>query len=188
MKKIKSICSAIAALFMLALAGCDLEIPEIYTVDYSNTVTIKKGTGGFEGMPETLNVYFRAQLGSFDADVYKNGTQQNEETYELTGSGWWAEPAASTDSVTLEDGDEVKIVATFTDGIAGPFFEVYGDGYYLSINASAFTSTDTWGKLHGTETVNSYTYEIGDVITFTVSRSGDVLTWKIQVTSEEATE
>lgn len=28
MKKIKYICSAIAALFMLALAGCDLEIPE----------------------------------------------------------------------------------------------------------------------------------------------------------------
>ena len=36
MKKIKSICSAIAALFMLALAGCDLEIPESVKPDLAS--------------------------------------------------------------------------------------------------------------------------------------------------------
>lgn len=171
MKKLKTICSAIVALSVLALAGCDLEIPDKSYVYYGTTVTVMQGTArGNYGA--TLTGYACPMVGTWVITSYIDGEEKASKE-EKTGAGWWVAgwDGNKATEQSVADGSTLKIVAEAqTDGEI--FFEAYGNGCYVSLNPSK----DEWGA--GTTYIGKEdspkTFIAGEVVTFTVNfEAGD---------------
>ncbi|MCR5124963.1 MAG: hypothetical protein K6B43_07200 [Treponema sp.] len=178
MKKLKTICSAIVALSVLALAGCDLEIPEKSYVYYGNTVTVMSGTAtGDYGT--SLTGYGCAMIGTWSLTTYIDNEEKTSDE-ERTGTTWWSSSwgDGKCTEQTISDGQTLKVVAKCeTDG-AQIFFETYGNSCYVSLNPS---DGDAWGTgtTYSDKTYSAKTFAVGETLTFTAtfhsgSESGSV--------------
>ena len=142
MKRFKLICSAIAALSMLALAGCDLEIPKENRADKLDTsVTVDNVPFTKEGeiLPSTTVLIDTTRISqetglsvSFWLLLGEEGEEHDDNTYE------WQTP------VKIADEDAVNIV--YIDvGPLGVFLKDGGENLYehFAKRGSDFTE-DNW--------------------------------------------
>ncbi|WP_407428468.1 hypothetical protein [Treponema sp.] len=178
MKKFKLICSAIAAFTLLALAGCDLEIPEKSKVYYGKSVSVMSGTASGD-FSDSMTGYGCAMIGTWNISSYVDDVQKESDALR-TGTTWWS--ASWTDGKNTEqsisDGQTLKIVASAQDDGAQIFFEVYGNGCYVSLNPS---DGNTWGTgtTYSNKNYSACTFYVGTVVTFTATKSGNAITYEI---------
>lgn len=169
MKKIK-FCSAIAAFFMLALAGCDLEIPEsikspsIQGLIMSGTATVNENVN-----TDNMEFYFYPMFGTWTVKSSINGTVDSEETVTSTNA-WWGNVHST--HTYIEDGETLELDVTAKSGDTfTPFFEGNDGTYYISINPN---DGNTWGECIFSE--NAYykatEFKEGSTYSFTITRNG----------------
>ena len=175
MKKIKRICSAIAALTVLALAGCDMEIPDSEKVDIipgfimKGTATVNDGVGD-------MSFYFYPMYGTWDVVATVDGVENTSETVESTDA-WWG--GIHSTHIALSDGStlELEVTAKSATGVFTPFFEGNDGTNCISINPN---DGNAWGAAtFSNQAFVSTTFEKGSTYLFTVTRSGNAYTYTL---------
>ena len=183
MKRFKLFCSAIAALTVLALAGCDMEVPDSEKVNViPGLVMSGKGATSYG---DTMTAYSKAMIGSWNVSTYTGGTLEDgkivgatkiAEGETVTGDKWWSNNEQTT-TASLEDNSTVIIEATALAKDNQVFFEATDGTNYISVNPH----NDAWGT---GVTYNSYgapAVEVGTVIRFYITRSGNTVSFKVSV-------
>lgn len=164
MKKFKTICSAIVAFTVLALAGCDMEVPDSEKVDIVPGL-VMSGSGTIS-YGENMTAYSKAMIGTWSISTYLDDTLVASDE-SCTGDKWWSNNEQST-PVAFEEGQTVKIVATCkTDG-GNIFFECTDNTNYISVNPY----NDAWGTGVSYSSYGTPNTSVGTVITFYATRKG----------------
>ena len=184
MKKLKTICSAIVALNVLALAGCDLELPDSAKVLYNESVTYDTGVASAEDWGDGLVVGFSPMYGTFSYTMYNGDTVKVEESTVTGANAWWTDRVDSS-SVDIADGDTVTVELKCTEGDTVAFcMHVHNDTGWWWYNPG---DGNFWGddSLNATYTKNytmsgTRTLKAGVPFTFTITRNGKNLTWSMK--------
>lgn len=169
MKKIKRICSAIAAFGMLALAGCDMEIPDSSKVNIISGLVISGQGNTTYG---TMTAYSKAMIGDWSVTTYVDSELKTEDE-SCSGTEWWDSGNTGSTAQALADGSTVKIVATSESADGQIFFECTDGTNYISVNPYL----DAWGTGVTYTSYATPSSNVGTVVTFTVTRKGDVVTF-----------
>ena len=197
MKKLKLICSAIVAFSVLALAGCDLELPDSAKVYYnSGETTFDKGTATASDWGDSLVVGFSPMYGTFAYSTYIDGTLSIDNA-EVTGADEWWKNRVDSKATSIADGETVKITLTCTSGSVialcmhvhnntGWWWYNPGDGNFWGDDALNATYDKTY-TMSGTRTMT-----LNVPYTFTITRNGNELVWDFKTVanagSDEAEE
>ena len=192
MKKLKSICSAIAAFCVLALAGCDLDIPESDKPDYTDDVIYDKGTATVSDWGTALKVGFSPMFGTWTYSF--TDADDNEKLAETTVTGadvWWNNRVDST-QVALDEGETLVLYLECTKSNAGnPGLAIHatnsngwwwynpGDGNFWGDDSLSATFTKTY-TTDGTRNISTNVK-----FKFTITRSGTDLNWDFQELGDE---
>ncbi len=183
MKKLKLICSAIAAFGLLALAGCDLELDDSAKVLYKDSVTFDTGVAVADDWSDSLVVGFSPMYGTFTYSLYNGGTAELEDATVTGADAWWTGRVDSS-SVSLADGETVTVKLSCTSGTTVAFcIHVHnntgwwwynpGDGNFWGDDSLNATYNKTY-TMSGTRTLTT------DVpFTFTITREGKNLSWSM---------
>ncbi len=175
MKKFKLICSAIAALTMLALAGCDLEVPEDDLVDIipgfimKGTATVNEGVGD-------MSFYFYPMYGTWTVNATVDGTEKAAETV-VAADAWWS--GVHSTHYAMADGStiEFKVTAASTSTVFTPFFEGNDGTNYISINPN---DGNAWGAAtFSNQAYVATDFTEGSTYVFTVTRNGSAYTYTL---------
>lgn len=176
MKKLKLFCSAIAALLVLALAGCEMEIPDSEKVDIIPGF-IMKGTATADDGVGDMSFYFYPMYGTWTVDAYLNDVAQGSTETVVSTDAWWG--SVHSTHITLSDGDtlELEVTAKSTSSVFTPFFEGNDGTNYISINPND-------GNAWGAATFSNAAYvkadfEQGATYLFSVTRNGNVYTYTL---------
>ncbi|MBR4323797.1 hypothetical protein [Treponema sp.] len=170
MKKFKTICSAIVAFTVLALAGCDMEVPDSEKVDIIPGLVMNgSGTASYG---DSMTAYSKAMIGTWSISTYLDGALITSDE-SCTGDTWWSNNDQST-PVAFEDGSTVKIVATSKTESGEIFFECTDNTNYISVNPHK----DAWGTGVTYSSYGSLTASVGTVVTFYATRKGNTVSFK----------
>ena len=195
MKKLKLICSAIVAFSVLALAGCDLELPDSAKVHYNTGATIyDTGVATASEWGDSLVVGFSPMYGKFSYTTY-NGETVKIDNAEVTGANAWWTDRVDSQATSIADGETVTINLQCTEGSvvalcmhvhndAGWWWYNPGDGNFWGDDSLKATYDKTY-TMSGARNLSE-----GIPYTFTITRSGSELTWSFKTISnvEEAEE
>ncbi len=195
MKKLKLICSAIVAFSVLALAGCDLELPDSAKVHYNTAAIIyDTGTATASEWGDSLVVGFSPMYGKFTYTTL-NGDTTKIDSAEVTGANAWWDNRVDSQATSIADGETVTIKLQCTEGSVvalcmhvhndtGWWWYNPGDGNFWGDDSLNATYNKTY-TMSGTRTLSE-----GMPYTFTITRKGSELTWSFKTISnaEEAEE
>ncbi len=175
MKKLKLICSAIAAFGLLALAGCDLEIDESDKVDVipgfimKGTATVNDGVGD-------MSFYFYPMYGTWSVTPTVDGSEKTTETV-ASGEAWWSNVHSTHYEVADGSTVEFKVTAKTASSVFTPFFEGNDGTNYISINPN---DGNAWGAAtFSNQAYISTEFEEGSTYLFTVTRAGNAYTYTL---------
>ncbi|MBQ4378114.1 MAG: hypothetical protein II821_02815 [Treponema sp.] len=194
MKKMKTICSAIVAFTALALAGCDLELPDSAKVLYNtnSAITWDTGVASADEWGTDLVVGFSPMYGTFSYSTYEDDTAKIEDA-SVTGAGaWWTDRVDSL-STDLADGETVSLNITCTEGST------------IAFCVHVYNSTGWWwynpgdGNFWGDDSLNAVyekTYKMSASRTlkenvpyvFTITRNGTELSWSFKTSADSGDE
>lgn len=182
MKRFKLICSAIAALSMLALAGCDhLKIPgEKIEFNYivQRTITLASDVS-------SIDLYFYPQFGTWEWQASLNGIPQENGTKETVPNdgpdGPWWNVANRCESITIKEGETLEFTVKCIEGEVGIINLVFegNDGKdYIDLRPD---TDQIWGDLvaNSSSVVSADFdgYKKDVTYTFTLEWADDVLTY-----------
>ena len=190
MKKLKLICSAIAALSVLALAGCDLEIPEKSKVYYNSNVTFDKGVASAADWTSGLGIGFSPMYGSWKYSSYKGEDKVIEETVIQGAEKWWTDRVDS-EATTLLDGETITIYLECVSGsTAALCMHAHNDSgwWWYNPGDGNFWGDDSLGATYETtyKTSGARTLAEGMSYKFEISRNGNDLSWNfVSLSAEE---
>ena len=131
MKRFKLICSAIAALSMLALAGCDLEKMLGEKIEFNY---LMQGTVNLASDVSSIDLYFYPQFGTWEWQASLNGLLQESGTKE-SSDDWW-DAANRCKSIKIKEDDTLEFTVKCIegeDGIINFVFEGNDGKEYIDI-------------------------------------------------------
>ena len=185
MKKFKLICSAIAALIVLALAGCDLNVPDSKKLIYADEIEIYTGSYNFSISGDFV-VYFFPQFGNWKATTYIDDVLSGDEDEELiSDNSWWGDGDKSTEA-ELADGSTVRIRVVCTDASANAVlvFEGYdSDKTYIDVDCANVKANG--GADSGSMSGDAWTFEEDATYDFEITRKGNNLSFVLLQVFEE---
>ena len=183
MKRFKLICSAIAALSMLALAGCDLEKMLGEKIEFSY---LMQGTVTLASDVSSLDFYFYPQFGTWEWQASLNGIPQENGTKETVPNdgpdGPWFNAANRCTSIKIKEGETLEFTVKCIEGEVGVINLVFegNDGKdYIDIRPD--DNAPIWGKLVANSDIGvsaaPFGYKKDVTYTFTLEWEDDVLTY-----------
>lgn len=174
MKKLKTICSAIAALTMLALAGCDLEMPDGDKVDYIPGLAMVGAGNADYGSSATA--YCIAEDGAWSITTKVDGVTKEVEK-SCIGKAWWNASNGKSTAQPLADGSTIVIEAKALKDKVQCFFECEGNKNYVSVNPHK----DAWGTGVTYNLIKAVEAKKDKTVTFTAKRTGNQIEFQVQV-------
>ena len=179
MKKFKLFCSAIAALTMLALAGCDLEVPEGDKVEYKTKTKYDAGVTSSKKWDDNLVVGISPMYGTWTLRVTKGDSVVVDETIK-GAEAWWDNRVDSSATSILEGETVVLEMRCITEGTAALAFHCHNDTGWWWYNPG---DGNAWGDdpLEATYTKSfagsTRNVSMGRKFIFTITRKGNDLIW-----------
>ncbi len=180
MKKFKLFCSAIAALTMLALAGCDLEVPEGDKVEYKTKIKYDAGVTSSEKWDDNLVVGISPMYGTWTLRVTKGDSVKVDETVK-GAEVWWGNNRVDSSATSILEGETVVLeMRCITEGTAALAFHCHNDTGWWWYNPG---DGNAWGdnSLEATYTKSfagsARNVSMGRKFIFTITRKGNDLTW-----------
>ena len=161
---------------MLALAGCDLEIPKENKVDYIPGLIMKGKAEITKSGVDSIEAYFYPMFGVWDVDAYLNNEAKESETV-ASGEGWYS--GVHSAHITMSEGDTLRLeVKPVSGDIFTPFFETNDGTDYISINPN---DGNVWGDLatYSGQIYNKTSFEEGITYVFTLTWSGNVCSYTL---------
>ena len=185
MKKFKTICSAIVAFTVLALAGCDMEVPDSEKVEYLTEIKYDAGVvSKSDGWDDDLVVGFSPMYGTWTLTSTKGETVVVDNEEVKGPEAWWTDRKDST-STTLADGETVVLeLECTTDGTAALAVHCHnGKGWWWYNPGDGNTwagdgdFTDLKPDFTSTFKTSTRSVSSGKIFKFTIKRNGNDLTW-----------
>lgn len=188
MKKFKTICSAIVAFTVLALAGCDMEVPDSEKVEYASSIKYDAGVATSTHWDDSqLVVGISPMYGTWKITSIKGELIVVDESVK-GAEAWWDNRKDSTPT-TLDDGETVtmKLECT-TEGTAAMCVHCHNDTgwwWYNPGDGNFWGDDSLEGTYDKTFSTSTRTVAYGNTYTFVITRNGDKLDWTFSQTKEE---